>query len=367
LLFSCAKEAAPETPDAESPAGPDILTIVAAGDNLYHDTMIRLPEGGAYNFEPFYSEIRAFVEPADLAFVNQETLLAGNDFGLSGYPQFNTPQEVGRTLIAAGFDVINHATNHVMDKGEEAVFATMDFWDSIPEAVYLGIHRSEEERNKPVIIEKNNIKTGFLAYTYGTNGIPVPRDKPYLVSLIDTGVMAREIDALRPRCDFLIVSMHWGNEYEHGYSKSQEDLSGFLAEHGVDLVIGHHPHVIQPYAEIPRPDGGTLYCFYSLGNFISSQTRTSTLLGGLMYVRLKKDAAGLAPERIGVIPTLTHYEADFTGFKVYPLSAYTGELAAKHGKKQYDNAISADYFTALAEKIFDGRIIPHNPFYEADP
>jgi poly-gamma-glutamate synthesis protein (capsule biosynthesis protein) len=366
-VFSCAKQEAPEapvpeTPLPEAPAGPDLLTIVAAGDNLYHDVMIRPPGGGVYDFGPFYSEIKAFIEPADIAFINQETLLAGEDFGFSGYPQFNTPQEAGRALAAAGFDVVSHATNHIMDKGERAVFATMDFWDSVPGVLYLGIRRSEEERKKPAIIEKNNIKTGFLAYTYGTNGIPVPGDKPWLVSLIDTEIMAGEIDALRPLCDFLVVSMHWGNEYEHEYNSRQKALAVFLAEHGVDLVIGHHPHVIQPFEYLPRPDGGTTLCFYSLGNFISAQTRGPTLLGGLLYVRLKKDASGLAVDRAGVIPTVTHYEGNFTGFKVYPLSAYTDELAAKHGKRQPEAELDAAYFTALARRVFNGGIIDYNPF-----
>jgi poly-gamma-glutamate synthesis protein (capsule biosynthesis protein) len=342
--------------------------------------MIRPPPEGGYNFESYYEEIKPLIKPADIAFINQETLLAGEEFGFTGYPSFNTPQEAGQAILKTGFDVINHSTNHIMDKGEKAVFATMDFWASVkgssgggPEfPVILGIHRSAEERNKPVVVEKNNIRLGFLSYTYGTNGIPLPKDKPYLVSLIDDESMVREIDLLRPLCDFLVVSMHWGNEYQHHYSKEQRDLSLLLAEHQADLVIGHHPHVIQPFEYISRQEGGSMLCFYSLGNFISAQTVNATLLGALMFIRLKREAGGgdVVIEEAGVIPTVTHYENNFTGFKVFPLYNYTEELADKHWKNRTAGEITLDGLNALAERIFPGGIIGTNPFaprLPADP
>jgi poly-gamma-glutamate synthesis protein (capsule biosynthesis protein) len=346
------------------PPKPDYLTLVAAGDNLYHDVMIRPPEAGqTFNFDSNYQEIKSLIEPADIAFINQETLLGGKEFGFSGYPRFNTPQELGQALVSAGFDIINHANNHIMDKGEKAVFTTMDYWETFPHVQYLGIYRTQELRNtKQVIIEKNNIKIGFLGYTYGTNGLPLPKDKPYLVSLIDTALMAKEIDALRPLCDYLIVSMHWGNEYEHQYNGTQEKLSKFLAEHMVDLVIGHHPHVIQPQVSLSRPDGSGMLCFYSLGNFISAQRMSPTLLGGLLYLKLKKFESAVSVEQAGVIPVVTHYEKNFTAFRVYPLYNYTEELAARHWGRQLGLEISLNYFTALAKKIFAEEIINNNPF-----
>jgi poly-gamma-glutamate synthesis protein (capsule biosynthesis protein) len=185
----------PETETTEDPPKAVYLTIVAAGDNLFHDVMIRPnPETRAYDFTSYYAEIKPYIEPADIAFINQETLLGGPTYGFSGYPRFNTPQEAGAALAGVGFDVVNHATNHIMDKGEGAVFATMDYWDSIPHIRYLGIHRSQEERNnKKTIIEKNGVKVGFLAYTYGTNGLALPKDKPYLVSLINEAAMEDKV------------------------------------------------------------------------------------------------------------------------------------------------------------------------------
>ena len=376
-FFSCAglPRAVNQDSGAEIPAPPPVsppspsreeyfLTIVAAGDNLYHEEMIRDGEDGDY--ETIYKEIRPLVEAADIAFINQETLLAGKDFGFSGYPQFNTPQKVGRALAATGFNVVNHATNHIMDKGEKAVSATMDFWDTIPRVKILGIHRSEERRSLPVLVEKNNITVGFLSYTYGTNGIPVPAGKPYLVSVINTEIMAEEIDALRPLCDFLVVSMHWGEEYRHDYNKQQENLAAFLAGHRVDLVIGHHPHVIQRVENIQRPDGKYMLCYYSLGNLISAQSQTVTMLGAMAFIRIKKIPAkngGAAFELLdaGAIPLVTHYEKNYTGFAVYPLYAYTDELADKHWKNQTKIELTKDYFTALAAKIFEDKEIKRNP------
>jgi poly-gamma-glutamate synthesis protein (capsule biosynthesis protein) len=341
----------------------DYVTIIAVGDNLYHDVMIREGENGEY--AAAYSELRSLISKADIAFINQETLLAGAEYGFTGYPQFNSPQKLGRAIAALGFNVVNHATNHIMDKGEKAVFATMDFWDTFPEVRVLGIHRSGEARARPVIIEKNNIKLGFLSYTYGTNGLPVPRDKPYLVSLINRNIMEAEINAIRPLCDVLVVSMHWGEEYIHDPGREQKNLAVFLAERGVDLVIGHHPHVIQPVEYIPRPDGKQMLCFYSLGNLLSAQTGLSSMLGAMAYVKIKRtygNESAVIFADAGAIPLVTHYERNFTGFKTYPLYAYSEELAGRHRIKQAENRYSLEYLSNLSARIFGSREIRNNPF-----
>ncbi|MDR1421062.1 MAG: CapA family protein [Treponema sp.] len=341
------------------------LTLVAAGDNLYHDPMMRPPPPGEdYDFTGNYSEIVPYIKDAGLAFINQETLLGGAEFGFSGYPRFNSPRELGAALVWAGFDIVNHANNHVMDKGEKAVFATMDYWDTVPGVRYLGIHRSEEERRRPVIVERNNIRVGFLSYTYGTNGLPVPAGKPWLVALADGKIMAEEMDALRPLCDFLVVSVHWGNEYEHSPNAAQRKTALFLAEHGADLILGHHPHVIQPVETIPKPGGGRTLCYYSLGNFLSAQDRSPRLLGALAYVRVKKEDGNTSIDNSGVIPVVTHYDTGYTNFRVYPLSDYTDDLAQRHWLRQNGKGsdISVSYFTDLAEKIFPAEILAENPF-----
>ncbi|MCL2012246.1 MAG: CapA family protein [Cystobacterineae bacterium] len=345
-----------------APAEPKTISMLAVGDNLYHASMIREGEEGDY--ASAYAELRPLIEAADIAFVNQETLLAGKAFGFSGYPRFNSPQKLGQALAEVGFNVINHATNHVLDKGEKALLATMDFWDTFPHITVLGIHRSPEARSQPKLLKKNNITVGFLSYTYGTNGFPLPADKPHLVSLIDTEIMAREIEALRPLCDFLVVSMHWGEEYVHEPSEEQKKLATFLAAQQVDVLIGHHPHVIQPMEYIQRPDGKWMLCFYSLGNFISAQVRAPRMLGAMAYLKIEE---GAGEERFvlleaGAIPLVTHYEKEFVGFKVYPLYAYTEALADQHRMNQQKKELTLDYLQSLASKVFGDKEIKHNPF-----
>jgi len=352
-------EPEPEKPQTAS------ITFIAAGDNLIHDIIYnraRVKAGeDTFNFDPSYDHIRPIIKKADIAFVNQETVLGGRQFGHSGYPVFNTPQDAGLGLINAGFNVINHASNHAMDRGEGAVFGTMDFWDG-KNILYLGFFRSEEKRNtEKRIMEKNGIKVGFLSYTYGLNGFPLPRDKPWLVGLINRETMAREIDALRPHCDLLVVSMHWGSEFKHTVNETQKQLAAFMGEHKVDVIIGHHPHVTQPVDVIPRPDGGTLTVYYSLGDLLShtqADETPDTMTGALACMTITKtftgDQSSCTVTMAGVIPTVSHYTTQRTEpFVVYPLWDYTDELAAKHIKKN----ITVKYLNNVARNIFGSRII----------
>ena len=380
FLFSCTglpsskKIPVPETEATKEPQAPlappsraDYLTIVAAGDNLIHEPIIRAGfVNGAYSFDYIYDRIRGYIRPADIAFINQETVLVNKELGYSGYPLFGSPMEIGTALVELGFDVINHATNHIMDKGEAGVLSSMDFWDAHKDIHYLGIHRSEEERaKKQVIINKNNFKVGFLSYTYGTNGIPLPKGKSWLVSLIDQGKMAADIKTLRPLCDYLIVSMHWGEEYKFNYSKEQERLAVFLADQQVDLVIGHHPHVIEPLVIMKRKDGGSMPVFYSLGNFLSAHVTSikDTLLGGIMYVKLKKTEETISIEEIGLVPIITHYDVSLSGFSIYPLQEYTEEMATRHwNRRRGDNNVTVGYFMKIAADMFGPNLILENPF-----
>jgi len=376
FFFSCAGlPSSKKTPAPDITAGQktapapheDYLTIVAAGDNLIHEPIIKAGlKNGVYSFDYMFDKIRDYILPADIAFINQETVLVNKNLGYSGYPQFGSPKEMGAAVAAAGFDIINHATNHIMDKGEAGILSSMDFWDSYKDIHYIGIHRSEEDRAKrQVIISKNNFKVGFLSYTYGTNGIPLPRGKSWLVSLINQEKMAADIKALRPLCDYLAVSMHWGDEYRPDYNREQQKLAVFLAEQQVDLVIGHHPHVLEPLVIVKRGDGGTMPVFYSLGNFFSAHLTPikETLLGGLMYLKLKKTEEKITVEEIGLIPIITHFDANLSGFRIYPLHEYTEDLAAGHwNRRRGDSNVTAGFFTRKAVDMFGPALIMENPF-----
>jgi len=339
---------------------PFSLTLLATGDNLFHETIIRYyRQSESYDFTPVYSHIKSLVENSDLAFINQETVMAGEEYGYSGYPTFNTPQSLAKTLADTGFDIVNQANNHAMDMGRTGLNATLDLWDTIQGITVIGARKAGEHHR---LITKNNITLGFLSYTYGLNGIPLPANNPNLVSLINRNTMAKEIDALRPLCDFLIVSMHWGDEYrllEPG--KDQIDLAEFLALHNVDLIIGHHPHVVQRVEKLPRPDGKETLCFYSLGNFASNQREKEMVLGAMMLVTFTKEGEELSISDSGVIPVICHIEQGFTNTKVYPFYSYNEELLQKHLIRRADSEMDYRFIYSVISNM-ETKIIRRDPF-----
>jgi len=338
------------------------LTFAAAGDNLFHETIINNSlQDGVYNFAPIYSQIKDIAESADLAFINQETVMAGASFGYSGYPAFNTPQSLAETLAQTGFDIVNQANNHAMDMGRAGLYATLDLWDTIDGITVVGARKSGESMR---IVTVNNITLGFLSYTYGLNGIALPADNPNLVSLINRNTMTREIEALRPLCDFLIVSMHWGDEYMLiEPSPAQISLAQFLALHNVDLVIGHHPHVLQRFEKLPRTDGKETFCFYSLGNFVSNQREKERILGAIMSVTFTKEGEQLYISDSGLIPVVCHFERGYTNTTVYPFYSYSEDLLKKHIIVNFDRELTIGFFNYILNRL-GTKIIMHNPFID---
>lgn len=261
-------------------------SLIAVGDYLIHSSVYkdanRLANGNGYDFKPMISDIKEIVSNYDIAYYNQETILGGTELGLSDYPTFNSPYEAGDAMLDAGFNLVSLATNHTMDSGKKAVENSCKYWQSKENVLTAGSYCSEEERNKINIKEINNIKYTMLNYTYGTNGMPVPND--YLVNVWPTDIdninnpekdtkyqaykkqVKEDIDKVKDKVDFLIVAMHWGVEYTHEPTAYEKDMASYLASLGVNLIIGTHPHVIQPVTWI----NDTLV-IYSLGNFISAQ------------------------------------------------------------------------------------------------
>lgn len=260
------------------------LSMVMVGDNLIHSSIYNEANRNAnydgYDFKPMITMIKDKVKGYDLAYYNQETILGGSELGLSDYPTFNSPYEAGDAMLDAGFNMVSLATNHTIDRGEKAVLNSCEYWDSKTDVLTAGSYCSEEERNEIKVMEKNNITYTMLNYTYGTNGIAIPKGKDYLVNVwpmdynADYGVgyeafketIREDVERVRDKVDVLIVAMHWGVEYTHTPTKYQKDAAEFLASLGVDIVIGTHPHVVQPVEWIDDT-----IVFYSLGNFISAQ------------------------------------------------------------------------------------------------
>ena len=243
------------------------LSLVMVGDALLHSSVYNdAYKNGVYDFTSQLEYIKPIVSKYDLAFYNQETILGGTEIGLSDYPTFNSPQEFGDAMIDAGFNIVNLATNHTLDRGEQAVINSANYWKT-KDVLTAGSYASFEEASKINIKEKNGIKYALLSYTYGTNGISVHSGKEYLVNLYSDEQAKRDIEAVRDDVDLLLVSMHWGTEYRTEPTDEQKSQAEYLASLGADIIIGTHPHVIEPITYIDD----TLV-IYSLGNFISAQS-----------------------------------------------------------------------------------------------
>lgn len=265
------------------------------GDIMCHSTNFKNAYSSSskdYDFSNTFKNIQSYIKDADIAVGNLVTTFAGKSRGYSGYPTFNTPEVLGENLKDLGIDVLSTANNHCMDKGYSGLKSTLDFLDEFGIS-HTGTSRSQEEQNTILIKDVNGIKIAFLAFTYGTNGITIPSDKSYSVNLIDKDLIKEQIDlAKEQNPDLICVNMHWGIEYQLKQNKSQEDLANFLFENGVDLILGSHPHVLEPMEKrtVTLSDGTTKdgFVIYSLGNFMSGQIYANTKSSVILNIQITK-------------------------------------------------------------------------------
>ena len=263
------------------------LKLFMVGDALIHSGVYMDAEkpDGTYDFKPMLANLKPIISKYDLAYYNQETILGGKELGYSSYPMFNSPDEVGDAFIDAGFDLVSLATNHTMDKREIGVLNSVKYWKSKKNVVTSGQWDSWDERNKVRIYEKNNIKYAFFSYTTWTNGLNPPVGKEYLTNIYSDEKAKEDIESVRDKVDVVLVAMHWGTEYSLGVSYDQEKIANYLSELGVDVIIGAHPHVVEPVEFI---NDGKTFVIYSLGNFISDQDGTERLTGLMSEITIKK-------------------------------------------------------------------------------
>ena len=240
--------------------------MIMVGDALIHSGVYMDAEksDGTYDFKPMLQYIKPIVSKYDLKYYNQETILGGKELGYSTYPQFNSPDEVGEAFLDAGFNLVSLATNHTMDKGEVGVLNSVNYWKSKKNVVYSGQWSSWDERNEVHVYKVNGISYAFFSYTTWTNGLETPSGKEYLNNVYSDEKAANDIAKVRDLVDVVIVAMHWGTEYSLGVSSSQEYIANYLSSLGVDLIIGSHPHVVEPVEYI---NDGRTFVIYSLGNF----------------------------------------------------------------------------------------------------
>lgn len=322
---------------------------IAAGDVMMHKP--QLPgsynaKKKSYNFDSYFTEVSPLLKSGDWVMANLETPVAGSAFGYTGYPSFNAPTELLDALQKAGFNILTNANNHSLDKGEKGARLTLKHLKQYP-FVIKGTAESQEEADQHVIVEHNGIKMGLLAYTYGTNGIPLPDGKPYLVNLIDENRMIEDIHTTKAAgADFVTIALHFGTEYETKPNAAQLQLARKLIAEGADIIAGSHPHVLQPYEVLETTDSEGFtrrgLIIYSLGNFISNQRGDTKDYGAIFKVLIRKNLTTGKIElgEIESIPTWVHrYKTD--GSYKYRILPVEQTLASKDDtlltKADYDS------------------------------
>lgn len=315
------------------------VTLGAIGDILLHNRVYEDAKkaDGTYSFNKMFTQVKNIMQKPDILVANQESMTGGTELGLSSYPLFNSPHEIGDALKDAGVNFITMANNHAMDKKEKGILSAIAYWDKIGMA-HTGAYKSQADRDQIRTMTQNDITFAFLAYTYGTNGIPVPKDKPYLVNIIQEDLMKKDIERAKKLGDVVVVSMHWGIEYQTLPNAEQQRLAHLLADWGVDIVIGTHPHVLQPFAWIQREDGHKTFVMYSLGNFLSAQSELLQWIGGMGEITVVKTQDGAKSSMELIRPAFTPsfmYSKNYHDYQIIPMAQVDDQHLAK-AKQELD-------------------------------
>lgn len=351
--------------DQSSEAAPE-YKIIMVGDILLHTPVEEscLQPDGSYDYDSLFSHTKEEIAAADLALVNQEVIIGGADLGISGYPCFNADYSLCDSLVGAGFDVICHATNHAMDKGRAGLINCAEYWrDEYPQITVLGIHDIADTSTScgadPAIIELGDMRIAVLNYTYGTNGISLPADMPYAVDLLNEEQVAADIQRAEELADFTIVCPHWGTEYRLTSDASQEKWTKIFAENGADLILGTHPHVIEPIEWVTdEASEHEMLVYYSLGNFVNWTSGTgegvaNRMVGGMAEVTLTKNEDGeVEIADYGVKPMISHVAFGPEGVTTYFLEDYPEELAEENEIVSQDPEFSREYCVNLCDSVW---------------
>lgn len=341
------------------------FSLMMVGDNLLHKPVSESGrrKNGKYNYDSLFTHIKDEAESADAAMINQEVVLGGAKLGISGYPSFNGRYEVGDAIAKAGFNVVLHATNHSLDKGAAGIKNCLKFWrKKHPDIKVTGMNESAKAQNKITYIKKKGICVAILNYTYGTNGIRMPESMPYAVNMLTKKKVARDVRKAKKKADFIVVCPHWGTEYNTGIDASQKRWAKYFLKIGVDLVIGTHPHVIEPVKWMKGKGGRKMLVYYSLGNFVNSTSRRGAgvarqFYGGMAKVNLRRNADGkVVISKAKFVPLITHKKANGK-ITTYKVADYTKKMAAKNRISRCDSGFSFKRMKAFFRKIVGKRFL----------
>lgn len=320
---------------------PTSAKLVAVGDNLMHRscTLSAKNADGTYDFTKHFANMADIFKAADLAVISQDTVLGGIELGATSTDTgiFNTAVELADGMADAGINVVLAANNHIMDEGSAGLNTMMSYFSTkYPNITLLGVNNSREAKDEPVYVETNNIKIAMINYSYGSNQTADLDASPYLLNQYDEDWLSDILKQAREEADFIIAFPFWGEQDSMDYTQEQERQAQFLADNGVDLIIGSYPHVVEPVKWITAENGDRTLVYYSLGNFQSIQNTVENMLGGQANVTISKEEDGTHISDYSLDFVVTHYEQRESSeyydiVTTYPLADYTNDLAARHG------------------------------------
>lgn len=320
---------------------PTSAKLVAVGDNLMHRscTLSAKNADGTYDFTKHFANMADIFKAADLAVISQDTVLGGIELGATSTETgiFNTAVELADGMADAGINVVLAANNHIMDEGSAGLNTMMSYFSTkYPNITLLGVNNSREAKDEPVYVETNNIKIAMINYSYGSNQTADLDASPYLLNQYDENWLSDILKQAREEADFIIAFPFWGEQNSMDYTQEQERQAQFLADNGVDLIIGSYPHVVEPVKWITAENGDRTLVYYSLGNFQSIQNTVENMLGGQANITISKEEDGTHISDYSLDFVVTHYEQRESSeyydiVTTYPLADYTSDLAARHG------------------------------------
>ena len=335
----------------ETIEGPQKIRLMMLGDNLMHMGIVRSGQlaDGTRNYDMLFEPIKEHLAFANIKMINQETIFGGNQLGFSGFPHFNSPTEVGDAIAKAGFNVVLHASNHAADQGIDGLKHCVVFWKKYPDVLMTGIFENADEPNQDIgLLEIDGVTFAILNYTYSPNLNALPKNIQGHLGMLcdwdkDTGKISftklhpdvlTDIEQAKQMADVVVVCPHWGTEYTFVPSSYQQKFAKQMTEAGADLIIGTHPHVIQPVEWVESDNGNRALCYYSLGNYVSTQQDPMTMLEAMAWVTFEvtEDSVEILEDETGAIPMVCHYTSGPVRLEsVYFLDQYTQEQAIAHG------------------------------------
>ncbi|WP_233711047.1 CapA family protein [Lederbergia citrisecunda] len=296
--------------------------IGGIGDILIHDWVYNdAKTKNGYDFNPMFEPVKSLLQKPDLLIANQESIPGGSEIGITSYPSFNSPHEIVDALMNAGVDMVTTANNHSLDKGERGILSAIRYYEK-KKLPYTGTFKDPEDKANMRIMTVNGIRIAVLSYATHFNGIPIPQGKEYLVSHLDPKQVVKDINEAKPKSDLVLLAIHWGDEYVRQPNQIQKDQAAEFMNAGADIIIGHHPHVLQPIEWFEKPDGKKGIVVYSLGNFISGQIWDYKDIGGMVEIKVKKEVKGNSSttsiDKVDFHPTFSA-STHFRTYRVYPL------------------------------------------------